>query len=277
VLVLLDNASSPDQIRPLLPASRRSLVLVTSRNQLPGLVARDGAVRLDLDVLHPAEATTLLTRLLGADAGASVAELARLCGHLPLALWIAAGNIAAHPGHTIAGYTARLRDGDRLDALQVDGDPHTAVHTAFDHSYTALPTDTRRLFRLLGLVPGPDVTTEAAAALIDLPPTRTSGLLDQVTTAHLIDEHMPGRYTLHDLLRHYAADRAATEDSLTDRAAALARLFAHYLSTVDAAAGRLYPHVLRIPRPAAPPIVDDPGQAMARHPHPGAGPAPRVR
>jgi DNA-binding SARP family transcriptional activator/tetratricopeptide (TPR) repeat protein len=253
MLVLLDNAHHPDQVRPLLPANPGCLVLVTSRDRLRGLVARDGAVGIDLDVLTPAEAGQLLARLLGPQRVAAepdaTARLARLCGYLPLAVRIAAANLAAHPQTLLADFTDQLADGDRLAALEVSGDPHAGVRVAFDHSYTALSADAGRLFRLLGLVPGPDFTPAAAAALADLPGPVTSRLLDQLTNSHLIEAHEPGRYRLHDLLRLYAADRAAAEDSQPERAAALNRLHDHYLGRVDAAARLLYPQVLRLPMP----------------------------
>jgi DNA-binding SARP family transcriptional activator len=254
-LVVLDNASSAEQVRPLLPAGAGCLALVTSRDQLRGLVASDGAIRLDLDVLGPDEAADLLTRLLGADRVRSqwdtLGELARLCGYLPLALRIAAANLTARPQQTIARYSARLRT-ERLAALHADAEAHPAVQVAFDHSYTALPTLARGLFRLLGLVPGPDITVPAAAALAGIEPSAAAVTLDRLARAHLVAEHAPGRFAAHDLIRHYAADRAGAEDSPDIRESALGRLFEHYLRTVDAAARLLYPHTLRVPRSDGP-------------------------
>ena len=250
LLVLLDDAGHPDQVRPLLPGGRGCLVLVTSRDRLGGLVARDGAARLELEVLSDGEAGTLLARLLGAERVGSepgaVAELAGLCGYLPLALRIAAANLAGRPGTTIAGYAAALAKGDRLGGLQVDGDSQTAVRVAFDHSYAALPADARRAWRLLGLPPGPDVTAEALAALGGTPIDEATRLLDQLAGAHLVDDQRAGRYTCHDLLRRYAADLAGTEDLPAARETALDRLYAYYLRRVDAAADLLYPTILRI-------------------------------
>ncbi|HEX6681999.1 MAG TPA: BTAD domain-containing putative transcriptional regulator [Candidatus Limnocylindrales bacterium] len=262
MLVLLDNARSADQIRPLLPGTPGCLVVVTSRDRMTGLVARDGAARLDLGVLSADDTRTLLIRLLSADRvqaePEAVAELAELCGHLPLALRIAAANLTAHPGHTIADYTARLR-GDRLTALAVDGDPHAGVRAAFDHSYRSLPDSARGAFRLLGLVPGPDITAEAAAALTGVAPAWASGLLDKLTSAHLVQEHAPGRYALHDLLRRYAEELTGTEDSDQVRHAALGRLYHHYLDKASAAAGLRYHEILRLPPAAAEPsdLFDD--------------------
>jgi DNA-binding SARP family transcriptional activator len=259
MLVVLDNARHPDQVRPLLPGSSGCMVLVTSRDQLVGLVARDGAMRVALDVLPEADAQTLLRRLLG-DARvraepAAVADLTGLCGHLPLALRIAAANFAAHPHRTIAAFTTRLRGGDRLASLEVAGDAHSAVRAAFDVSYAALPAHSARLFRLLGLAPGPDVTAQGAAALAAMAPDDAAGLLDQLASVHLVTEHAPGRYTLHDLLRRYAAEQAASQDRQPDRQAARQRLHDHYLRRVDAADRLLYPHAPRLPLPAADPTA----------------------
>jgi DNA-binding SARP family transcriptional activator len=247
VLVLLDDVAHSDQARPLLPGSRGCRALLTSRDKLGGLVARDGAVPLTLDALTPAESLTLLTRLLGADRvgaePAAAAELTDLCGHLPLALRIAAANLTARPARAITDDTTRMANGDRLAALQVDGDPGVAVRAAFDQSYATLPADAALLFRLLGLVPGREITAQAAAALAGFPPARAALLLDRLAGAHLVVEHTPERYTLHDLLRLYTADLAAGDHTL-DRAAALNRLYDHYIRGVRAATTRFHPHKL---------------------------------
>jgi DNA-binding SARP family transcriptional activator len=250
VLVLLDNAGAPDQVRPLLPASPGCLALVTSRDRLDGLVARDGAVPLALGALTEGEARELLARALGAgkvDAEPeAAAELARLCGQLPLALRIAAANLSARPHASIAEYAGRLSR-DRIASLEVDGDPQAAVRAAFDLSYTALPDDARRLFRLLGLVPGPDFTAPASAALMDSGLTPAVRLLERLSAAHLVGERTAGRYALHDLLRSYAAQRVAAEESGGARDAALHRLYGYYQDHVDAAAAVAYPSQLRLP------------------------------
>ena len=169
MLVVLDNARSADQVRPLLPGGSGCLVLVTSRDRLGGLIARDGARPVALQALPPADAVTLIARVLGlartAAEAQATAELARLCGHLPLALRIAAANLACQPGRRIADEVAALSAGDRLNALEIDGDRQSAVRAAFDQSYFTLSPAERLLFRRLGLVPGPDFSTEAAAAL----------------------------------------------------------------------------------------------------------------
>ena len=270
MLVLLDNARDPDQVRPLLPGGPGSLVVVTSRDRLGGLVAKEGARRLTLDVLTPEEANQLLARLLGEPRvhaePAAAAELARACAHLPLALRIAAANLADRPQRSIAGYVAELGQGDRLGALAVDGDEQAAVRAAFDLSYTALATEARRLFRLLGLVPGPEVTAAAAAALIGARPQRAAQLLDRLAAAHLIDQDAAGRFAFHDLLRRYAAERAQHEDTREEREAATGRLLDWYLHTVDAAARMLYPDKLRLPLP----LAEAPRPAIPFHDHRGA-------
>jgi DNA-binding SARP family transcriptional activator/tetratricopeptide (TPR) repeat protein len=251
MLVVLDNAGRAAQVRPLVPGTPGSLVLVTSRDRLAGLVAHDGAQRIALDVLTPPEATALLVRLLGAARvraePAAAADLAAACAHLPLALRIAAANLADRPRDSIAGYVADLHGGDRLSALAADGDDRAAVREAFDLSYHALPAPERRLFRLLGLVPGPDVAVAGVAALADTPDVRQG--LARLAAKHLAIEQEGGRYTLHDLLRVYARERAAARDGAPEQAAALARLLDWYLHSVLAAARLLYPEAVRLPVP----------------------------
>jgi tetratricopeptide (TPR) repeat protein/DNA-binding SARP family transcriptional activator len=255
VLVMLDNGASPDQVRPLLPGTAGSAVLVTSRDQLGGLVAHDGARRLDLDVLDAEEAHALLTRMLGAERVRverdAVKELAALCGYLPLALCIAGATLGSRPRRRIADHVAQLRDGDRLDALAVPGDSHRSVAAAFDLSYTRLPDVARRVFRLQGLAPGPDITAEATSALAGASISSAGRLLRLLAGAHLIEEHTPGRYVCHDLLRDYASYLAEREDTAADRNAAQVRLYDFYLSTVDTAARLLYPEKLRLSIPAS--------------------------
>jgi tetratricopeptide (TPR) repeat protein/transcriptional regulator with XRE-family HTH domain len=259
MLVVLDNARDPDQVRPLLPAGASCFTLVTGRDTLAGLVARDSAVNLPLDSLTGDEARALLARRLGAHRvsaePAAAEDLARLCGYLPLALCIASANLAGRPRHNIATYVDRLRTGNPVGHLAVEGDQHTAIAAAFDLSYLAQPEPQRRLFRLLSLAPGPDLPVEAAAALAGQPATGIGRLLERLASAHLVEEPSPGRYALHDLLRAYAASRAAQEEPEAERTAALGRLFAHYLYTADRAAHLLYPEKLRLP---VPPLAPDP-------------------
>ena len=267
VLVLLDSAAGADQVRPLLPGSPQCLVVVTSRDRLGGLVARDGARRRTLDVLPPAEAHALLAEVLGSDRlaaePAATAGLARLCAHLPLALRIAAAHLTDQPQRAIADYVAELVRGNRLAALAVDGDEEAAVRAAFELSQVSLPSAVRRLFRLLGLAPGPDVDVAAAAALAGIDRTATLAALDRLTGAHLLDQRAGGRYAPHDLLRLYARELSVAEESPDERDAAVGRLLGHYLDGVDAAARQLYPHMQRLPQPASTVTFDDSGSAMA--------------
>jgi DNA-binding SARP family transcriptional activator len=254
MLVVLDNTASADQVRPLLPAGAGCLVLVTSRDQLAGLVAHEGAHRMTLDVLAPEESLALLSSLLGADRvrtePVAAAELAGLCAHLPLALRIAAANLRGRPHHTVAAHVRQLRDSDRLANLAVPGDEQTAVRATFDLSYGRLPEPVRRMFRLLGLVPGADVTAETAAAVAGTTADQAERLLGLLVGAHLIAEHAPGRYAFHDLLRAYAADRAERDETGSDRQDAYHRLYRHLLRSANDAQQVLYPHMLRLPAPA---------------------------
>jgi tetratricopeptide (TPR) repeat protein len=251
-LVILDDATSADQVRPLLPGTPSCLVLVTGRDILGGLVAREGARPLVLDPLSPADARSLLERALGAGRVAAepgaVDEVARLCGYLPLALRIAAAHLAARP---LAGYVDRLPDAG------------TAPRRVFDVSYAALPASARRMLRLLALVPGPDVTAAAAAALAGTTAAEAARLLGVLADGHLVERRPGDRFVLHDLLRGYAADRATAEDGPAGRDEALRRLFDGYLGGVDEAAALLYPRLVRLPIPAPRPGFADAAGAGA--------------
>jgi DNA-binding SARP family transcriptional activator/tetratricopeptide (TPR) repeat protein len=246
VLVVLDNARSPEQVRPLLPGNRECVVLVTSRDQLGGLVALDGARRVTLDVLEPGESVDLLAGVLGAARLAAepgpAERLAAACGHVPLALRIAAAGLAVAPRERIA---------DRLDRLGASGG---GVRAAFDASYAGLPEPAQRVFRLLGAVPVPVLTpatavvaaaaTTAVASAGAGSTAEAQGILDRLVAAQLLIAAGPGRYTMHDELRRFAAELAGGDE------APLRGLYDHYLHAVDAAARRLYPHILRLPLPS---------------------------
>ncbi|HEY8471932.1 MAG TPA: BTAD domain-containing putative transcriptional regulator [Natronosporangium sp.] len=272
VLVVLDNAASAEQVRPLLPGSPGCLVLVTSRDRLSGLVARDGARRLTLDVLTADEALTLLARLLGAERvdreRADAVELARACAFLPLAIRIAAAYLADRPREAIGDLVAKLTAGDRLSLMQVDDDEDSAVRAALEISYLRLPTEIRRMFRLLGLVPGEDFTIAAAAAIAGATTSAAGRLLDKLAGAHLIHEQSPGRFRFHDLLRLYARQVSEQEDSDGERDAAIQRLVRWYVRVAHAAVTLLYPTMLELPEPPAGPAglpveIDQPGDALA--------------
>jgi tetratricopeptide (TPR) repeat protein len=256
VLVVLDNVATPDQVRPLLPGGPGSGVLVTSRDRLSGLVALDGARRVGLDVLAPDEAAELIARVVGDDrvaaAPQAVAELAELCGYLPLALRVAATTLLDRPDGTIAELVTTLRTTDRLSMLAVEGDEDAAVRAAFDLSYATLPAPARRLFRLLGSCPAEDFTGATAAALAGVEVRATAPLLDRLAGAHLVERPHPGRFAFHDLIRLYAAERCRAEDPPDARAAADARLLAWYVRTSRAAAAQFNPFLLRLPTTSAP-------------------------
>ncbi|MEV6523983.1 BTAD domain-containing putative transcriptional regulator [Longispora sp. NPDC051575] len=265
ILLLLDNADSPEHVRPLLPASSGSLVLVTSRAKLSGLVARDGARRLHLDVLTAEESAALLTRVIGADRCAAepgaVAELADLCGHLPLALRISAALLTEQPRRTLREHVAELRASEGLSGLEVAGDPESSVRAVFDQSYRTLGAPAARVFRLCGLAPGPDSTADAVGVLTGTGAAEAAGILGRLVAAHLVEEPTPGRYGLHDLTRNYTGERAALEDDEAARADAVRRLASWYLARADVAATLLYPQYNRLPVPAgeAAPFADRAG------------------
>ncbi|MGW3341685.1 ATP-binding protein [Nonomuraea rubra] len=253
ILVVLDNAHSAEQVRPLLPGSPGCMVIITSRDRLTGLTATHGGHRLTLDVLDADEAALLLTHIIGPERTAAepeaVTALARVCGYLPLALRIAAANLTGRPGKPIAEYLAELQDEDRLDGLTIAHDPQAAVRVAFDHSYDRLAPDRRRLYRLLGLIPGPDVCVAGVAALADVEAGDARRALGELMDAHLVQPHGSDRYSMHDLLRVYARRRAHLHDGQAEREAALERLLDWYLGGVDAAVGLLYPETMRLSRP----------------------------
>ncbi|MCX4706093.1 BTAD domain-containing putative transcriptional regulator [Streptomyces sp. NBC_01373] len=250
LLVLLDNAASAEQVRPLLPGTPSCCVVVTSRNRLGDLVARDGAHALPLDLLQPAEARALLSEALGADRlcaePLAVDELIRLCGSLPLALRVAAARLAGDPGLRLAELVTEMTEGKRLEALEPYEDENSPLRTAFWASYRALAPAARRLFRLLGLFPGPELTAEIAAALMDVPLHQGRRLLGALAAAHLIEPETVGRYRFHDLLREYAQERAQAEETAADRDAALKRVLIWYLNATRATAGTwLFPELPR--------------------------------
>jgi DNA-binding SARP family transcriptional activator/tetratricopeptide (TPR) repeat protein len=246
VLVVLDNARDTEQIRPLLPGAPGCAVVVTSRSQLTGLVAGDGAHPITLDLLSTVEAHELLTRRVGPDRVAAepdaVDQIIARSARLPLALSIVAARAATHPGfplHTLADELRAAHGG--LDAF-AGGEASSDLRAVFSWSYRALGDGAAGLFRLLGLHPGPDLTAPATASLAGVPIRRVRPLLDELTRAHLITEHVPGRYTAHDLLRAYAAELAGTTGTDAWRHAATHRMLDHYLHTAYAADRRLDPH-----------------------------------
>jgi tetratricopeptide (TPR) repeat protein/transcriptional regulator with XRE-family HTH domain len=235
MLIVLDNARDEQQVRPLLPASAGCMVVVTSRNQLSGLAAIEAARLLSLDVLAHHEAVQLLTARLGAARAAAepaaMSRIAGLCACLPLALAITAARAAARPALPLAVLADELLSAaGRLDALDA-GDPAASVRAVFSWSYHQLTSDSARMFRLLGLHPGPDITVRAAASLAAVSSDDAGRMLDELMRANLIVQHDRGRYSFHDLLRAYAAVQVSGHDGGAERDAAVARLFDHYLQT----------------------------------------------
>ena len=238
VLVLLDNAASAGQVRSLLPGTAGCLAIITSRNRLSGLAAIDGAQRLTLDMLPPREAVALLAQAAGykraAADPAATRRLAELCGLLPLALRITADRAAAHPHLSMADLAGELAaERDRLDVLATD-EQASQVRAVFSWSYRALAPAPARAFRLLGLHPGQDISTAAAAALLDVPASQTQQLLRILTGGHLLEETGRDRYQFHDLIRLYAAECAQASEPEAQQAAAIRRLLTWYLHTADA-------------------------------------------
>lgn len=257
ILVVLDNVVNAEQVRPLLPSDAGCLVLVTSRHRLPGLLGREGAHRVELDPFTAPESEQLLARLLDprrvADEPGAVADLASRCGHLPLALRLAAAGLAVRPRLRVADWLARLDDQHRLATLAAPDDRAASVSAAFDLSYDRLAEPARRVFRLIGLAPGRDITAEAVAALSGGNDAVTP-LLDTLVHANLLEETANGRYTCHDLLRNYGAERARAEDGDAGCDRALTRLYEYYLGATDAAVRLLFPGGSLPPGPDSGPV-----------------------
>jgi tetratricopeptide (TPR) repeat protein len=251
MLMVLDNAVAPEQVRWLLPGTPGSLVVVTSRSRLSGLVARDGAHRVAVDVLAPREALALLSEILGARVEAEPAaaqELVRLCGALPLALRLAAERVNSRPHHMIADLVRELgNEYDRLDLLAAGDDETSAVRAAFSWSYRALPDDAARMFRLLGLHPGPELGIEAAAALAGVTTCHARPVLETLTSMHLLEEVSRDRYRFHDLIRVYAVECAGADEASAACERALRRVLDWYLRHADAADRVMMPQRRHIP------------------------------
>jgi tetratricopeptide (TPR) repeat protein len=246
ILIVLDNALDAEQVVPLLPGSGTCTVLVTSRNRLTGLVTAQGAHSLALDVLDRCASYNLLARRLGLQRLAadpnSVDTLLAGCAGLPLALGIVAGRALAHPDFPLEILAAELRDAStRLGAL-TNGDAATSLPAVLSWSYSALDSDQARIFRLLGAAPGPDIGVSAAASLTGLHRTRTGSVLEMLERVSLLQQIVPNRYRMHDLVRLYAADRAQHDHAPEDQKQALRRLVDYYLHTAFAADRLLYPH-----------------------------------
>ncbi|WP_158630237.1 AfsR/SARP family transcriptional regulator [Glycomyces terrestris] len=273
LLLLLDNAFAADQVRPLLPAGSGSLVLVTSRDRLSSLIAVEHARPVPLHPLTDDEARQFLTRRLGDARTAAepdaVQAIVDACARLPLALAVATTKAATGTDRPLFALAAALQDTHTsLDSLAGD-DPTADVRAVFSWSYRSLGEEAARLFRLLGLHHGPDISAAAVASLAALAPGRARRLLAELARAHLVSETAPGRYALHDLLRAYAIELSATVDSREKRNAAAFRLLSHYVHTAHAADRLVYPGTpdvaVSLPAPApgvAPEPLADRAAAM---------------
>jgi DNA-binding SARP family transcriptional activator/tetratricopeptide (TPR) repeat protein len=266
-LVLLDNARDSDHVRALLPGTPGCLTIVTSRDQLSGLVTGQGARSLTLEPLDTEEARELLVRRLGAARVAAepraAAEISALCGGLPLALACVAARAATHPGFPLSAIAAELREArGSLDAF-ARTDTSVDVGAVFSWSTRTLSPAAARLFALLGLHPGPDWTAPAAAALSGLGVTEAELLLTELSDVHLVNEHVPGRYAFHDLLRAHAVELARSRFGEAGDGPAVNRLFEHYLHTAHAAGMLIAPYADALPLEPAPaglllePLADD--------------------
>jgi DNA-binding SARP family transcriptional activator/Tfp pilus assembly protein PilF len=238
VLVVLDNARDAAQVRPLLPGAAGCMVVVTSRGALAPLAAEFGARLVSLPVLTDGEAAELLSARLGrertAAEPAAAAALTALCGQLPLALAITAARAAAEPELSLAALAAEIGSArQRLDALDA-GDPMTSLRAALSWSSGQLTVHAADMFRLLDVHPGPDISLPAAASLAGVPLRRAAAALRELAGLHLLTQHRPGRYIMHDLVRAYAAEQAAAIPE-GERAAAIRRVLDHYLHTAWAA------------------------------------------
>jgi DNA-binding SARP family transcriptional activator/tetratricopeptide (TPR) repeat protein len=245
VMIVLDNARDAAQVRPLLPGSPGCMVVVTSRRPLTPLAAGHGARLVSLGLLTNDEAAELLSARLGpervAAEQAATAELVTLCGRLPLALAITAARAAGRPGLPLAVFAAELRDArQRLDALDA-GDPASNLRAVFSWSCQELTAPAAELFRLLGVHPGPDISMAATASLAGTALTEAGSAMRELTALHLVTEHHPGRYILHDLVRAYAAELARATMPDSQRRAAIHRALDHYLHTARSADAQLRP------------------------------------
>ncbi|MEU8633225.1 tetratricopeptide repeat protein [Amycolatopsis sp. NPDC048633] len=241
VLVVLDNAAHISQVRPLLPGGSASRTIVTSRDRLEGVMAHDGAQRVTVEILPEIEAValiqTLTTDYRAGDEAADLAELARLCARLPLALRIAAERAASRPWMPLAELIRNLRDESRLwDELAASsGEEYDGVHAVFAWSYRSFAPEAARMFRLLGLHPTAEFGTNIAAEAAGVPVTTARHLLDSIVGAHMLEQTAADRYQFHDLLRAYATDAVHHEEPLERQYEALARILAWYLHTAYAA------------------------------------------
>ncbi|MEQ4719630.1 tetratricopeptide repeat protein [Nonomuraea sp. B19D2] len=253
VLVILDNALSTDQVRPLLPGSPTCMAIVTSRNKLGALVAEHGAIPLAMKLMGRREGINLLVRYLNSERvkneRSAAATLVELCGRLPLALSIVGARAAIY-NWSLESLADDLRsERDRLYALDLHDSETTNVTSVFSWSYRSLSPDPARLFGLLGLAPGPEIGLAAVASLADSPLALTRQLLSVLVETNLVSELTRDRYRIHDLLRTFAADQVERDEPAESRREAMRRFLDFLLLAADAADRLITPNRTRIDLP----------------------------
>ena len=235
VLIVLDNARDAEQVRPLLPGTAGSMVVVTSRNDLTSLAAVDGAITLTVDLLSPAEARGLLSRRLGEhrveQEPEAIEQIIASCGRLPLALSIVAARAMRTPRYPLGALAAQLRQASGALDLLDGGDRAANVRAVFSWSYQQLSPTAAGLLRVLGLHPGPDISAATMASMAGTDAADREAALVELLRANLVSEPIPDRFVLHDLLRAFAGELAERHDSADSRIAAVRRMLDHYLQT----------------------------------------------
>jgi tetratricopeptide (TPR) repeat protein len=263
MLIVLDNAADAAQVVPLLPGSPTCTVLITSRRYLPSLVSHHNAQPFPLDVLTHDEARDLLYGRLGAERMAAEAEavatLVAWCGGFPLALGIVVGRALAHPDFPLSVLAAEISDDTTTLGALDDADAAASLPAVLSWSVRALTTEQARLFGLVGIAPGPDISVPAAASLAALPERQVRAVLRELEHASLVQQHVPGRYRMHDLIRLYATTTAHRDIAGDARDAALRRVVDFYTHTAHTAFRLLHPHRSTIPL--------DPPAPGVRHQH----------
>ena len=248
-LVVLDNARSAEQVRPLLPGGGSCFVVVTSRDSLPGLVASHSVTRIDLPVLGTLDGVRILEQVIGAARtsaeAASAAALVALCGGLPLAIRIVAADLCDAPGRTLARQEALLRE-SRLSALDNRGDSEAGVRSVLQTTYDTLAKPGQRLFRLLSVLPYAEVDAVIAAGADGRDQAAVRADLDHLVGVHLLERRTAGRYGFHDLPRAFAAEQAESVETAAQRADALGGALAGYRRLLDEASTILYPQAMRL-------------------------------
>ncbi|MFJ4679272.1 tetratricopeptide repeat protein [Kitasatospora sp. NPDC088783] len=270
IAVLLDSAIGAAQVRPLLPVAHAAATVVTSRTRLTGL-AMDGAEFLTVGLVDPDAAATILAQRVGADRIAAeplaADQVVTRCAGLPLAICVVGARMAARPQQPLSATAeALLREGDRLTVLRLDGE--AAVRGVLDASYRALEPAAGRLYRLLGLLPVPEFTSEVAGAAAELSRAEADALLDTLAGVHLLEEPAAGRYRFHDLVRLHARERGTAEESPEQGGAAVRRVGEHYLATATAVEALIMPSHRFLPRdclqpPLHVPELTDESEALA--------------